>query len=142
MRVIYPPHPSVVGRNFAFRDWYKGVSRLHQPYISEVYRSAVPPEDLVVAVSVPIEDEQGKPMGIVMAAFALDTISRQLVGTKLAGEWTISLVDQNGHLSAHPGIDPHSPPVDLTNYAPTQAMRKGQSGDGTFVRDGKTYYAR
>jgi len=142
MRVIYPPHPSVVGRNFAFRDWYKGVSQKQAPYISEVYRSAVPPQDLVVAVAVPIEGEQGKPIGIVMATFSLDTISQQLVGTKLAGEWTISLVDQNGHLSAHPGIDPHSPPVDLTNYAPIQQMRKGQSGDGTFVRDGQSFYAR
>ena len=44
-------------------------------------------------------------MGILMAPCALDTMSQELVETKLEGGWTISLVDQNGHLSARPNID-------------------------------------
>jgi hypothetical protein len=36
------------------------------------------------------------------------------VETKIEGAWTISLVDQRGHLSARPNIDSSSPPIDLT----------------------------
>lgn len=142
MRVIYPPRPGMINQNFAHRDWYRGVSQRYQPYISEVHRTAVPPQDLVVAAAVPIEDERGKPIGILMAAYGLDTVSRQLVGTEMGGEWSISLVDQNGHLAARSGIDPHSPPVDLTAYGPVQQMQSGQSGNGTFVRDGNSLFTR
>src|SRR6266853_2849503 len=31
MRAVYPPQPSVLNHNFAFRDWYKGVARDWKP---------------------------------------------------------------------------------------------------------------
>ena len=74
MRAITPPD-SVVGRNFAYRDWYRGVTANWQPYVSEVYRTAVERNLLVVAVSVPIRDEKGKPTGILMATYALDQLA-------------------------------------------------------------------
>ena len=99
MRAIYPAQPTVVNQNFAYRDWYKGVSGQWQPYVSEIYETAVTPHQLVVAIAVPIRDNEGKPIGILMAPYALNTISRWLGETKLEGAWTISLVDQKGHLS-------------------------------------------
>src|SRR5579862_840351 len=108
MRAIYPPQPALVNRNFAYRDWYKGLAHEWKPYVSEVYQSAVPPNPLVVAIAVPIEDDQGKAIGILMAAYDLDAISQDLVNTKLDGEWTISIVDQSGRLAARPNIDSHA----------------------------------
>jgi PAS domain S-box-containing protein len=140
MRAIYPPQPALLNQNFAYRDWYKGVSRQWKPYISEVYQSAVPPHMLVVAITVPVEDESGEPMAILMSAYALDTISRLLVETKLESGWIISLVDQNGHLSAHPSIDSFSAAVDLNGYEPVKQLRTGQAGNGRFVRDGNAFF--
>jgi len=77
-----------------------------------------------------------------MAPYTLDTMSRHLVETKFDGAWTISLVDQNGHLSAYPNIDSYSPPVDLHRYEAVKQMRTGQAGNGIFVRDGNTFFAR
>ena len=142
MRAIYPPQPTLLSQNFAYRDWYKGVARQWNPYVSEVYQTAVAPHQLVVAIAVPVLDDAGKPMGILMAPHALDTMSRELVETKLEGGWTISLVDQNGHLSAHPNIDSYSAPVDLSGYEPVKQLRASQSGQGTFVRDGNSFFAR
>ena len=142
MRAIYPPQPTLLSQNFAYRDWYKGVARQWNPYISEVYQTAVAPYQLVVAIVVPVRDDAGKPIGILMAPRALDTMSRQLVETKLEGGWTISLVDQNGHLSAHPNIDSYAAPVDLSGYGPVKQLRASQSGHGTFVRDGNSFFTR
>src|SRR5258708_29354702 len=132
--VVSPPDKSVIGMNFAYRNWYKGVTGQWQPYVSEAYRSAIPPYELVVAIVVPVKGDDSKPMGILMGTFALDAISQRLMETKLEGGWTISLVDQNGHLSARPKIKSFSPLVDLSGYAPVKQMRTGQAGNGTFQR--------
>jgi len=140
MRGIYPPQPALLNRNFEFRNWYKGIAGRWKPYVSEVYQTAVPPYQLVTAIVVPVMDDGGKPIGILMAPFALDALSRQLLNTKLEGGWTISLVDQGGHLSARPNIDSFSPAVDLTAYEPVKQTRAGLAGNGTFGRDGTTFF--
>jgi PAS domain S-box-containing protein len=142
MRAVYPPQPSVVNRNFAFRDWYKGVARDWKPYVSEVYQTAVPPYQLVVAIAVPVRDKEGKPVGILMAPYTLETMSRRLVAIKMQGAWTISLVDQHGYLSARPNINSYSAPINLNAYEPVKLMLAGNAGHGTFVRDNDTFFAR
>ena len=142
MRAIYPPSPTMVGEKFSFRDWYKGIAAQWKPYVSEVYRSAVPPYKMVVAVAVPVRDDAGKPVGIIMAASAVDSISQLLVETNLDQAWMISLVDQNGHLSARPNIDPQAQRVELDDYAPVQLLRAGNAGNGTFSRGGNMFFTR
>ena len=132
LRAIYPPDEGVMNRNFAFRDWYKGVSRNWEPYVSEVYQTAVQPLELVVAVAVPIKDAQGQPIGILMAPYALDTISSWLRRIQELGAQTVSVADQNGHLLAHPAIDVFQPPVDVSAYAPVRRTLAGESGAGVF----------
>jgi hypothetical protein len=53
---------------------FRGISDLH------------PPHQQVVAIAVPITDDAGKPVGILMAPITLDTMSRKLVQTKLVGD--------------------------------------------------------
>jgi len=139
LRAIYPPQPNLLGKNFAYRDWYKGVARRWDPYVSEVYQSSVYPNQLVVAIAVPLRDDGGEPIAILMAPCPVDTMSRQLVGTKLENGWTISLVDQRGHLSARPNIDSHAAAVDLSSYEPVKRMEGGGSGYGIFARGRDTF---
>ncbi len=142
MRAIYPPHPALLGQSFAWRDWYKGMASQWKPYVSEVYQTAVSPVAMVVAVAVPLRDETGKPIGILMAASGLDSISQSLVETDLDGAWTISLVDQHGHLSARPNIDPQAERVELGNYEPVKRLHAGNAGNGMFARAGNTFFTR
>ena len=141
-RASYPSKPANLNQNFAYRDWYRGVSGQWTPYISEVYQTANAPYSLVVAIAVPIKDAEGKPIGILMAPFALHTMSRELVQAKPEGAWTISLVDQNGHLATGPHLDSYSPPVDLKGYEPVKQVRARNAGNGTFGRDGITFFTR
>ncbi len=138
---IYPLQPALLNHNFAFRDWYKGIANQWKPYVSEVYQTAVSPYQLVTAIAVPVMDDAGRPIGILMAPFTLDTLSQQLLQTKLDGGWTISLVDQRGYLSARPNIDSFSPAIDLSGYEPVKKAQAGLAGDGSFTRDGTSFFA-
>ena len=140
LRAIYPPQPQLMNQNFAYRDWYQGVTHQWKPYVSEVYQSRVSPFELVVAIAVPVRDNAGRPVAILMAAYALDSISQRLVGTNLEGAWTISLVDRNGHLSARQHLGPNEPLLDLSSYGPVKAALNGYSGAGTFTRDGSRFF--
>jgi PAS domain S-box-containing protein len=142
MRAVYPVQPGTLNRNFAYRDWYKGVSRRWTPYVSEVYQTSIPPYPLVVAIAVPLTDDAGKPVAILMAACAVNTIGRELLDTKLEDGWTISLVDQHGHLSGHHSINPFAAAVDFSSYEPVKRMQSGRSGYGMFGRDGDTFAVR
>jgi PAS domain S-box-containing protein len=139
MRAIYPAQPTVVNQNFARRDWYKGVSGQWKPYVSEIYETAITPHQLVVAIAVPIRDSEGKPIGILMAPYALNTISRWLGETKLDGAWTILLVDQRGHLSSPDEAYP-SAAIDLSGHEPVKLMQSGRTGDGIFTRGNKLVF--
>jgi PAS domain S-box-containing protein len=140
LRAIYPPQPGLLNRSFTYRDWYQGFNRTKKPYISEVYKSAVAPYQLVVAISVPILDEQGKTIGILMGADALDTISQRLVDAHLENGWAILLVDQNGHVAARQNIDAQAAAVNLGKYEPVKQLNAGQSGNGIFLRDGQARF--
>jgi PAS domain S-box-containing protein len=141
MKAIFPSRSELVSRSFAYRDWYAGFIQYKQPYVSEVYKSAVPPYQLVVAIAVPITDEKGEPVGILMGADAVDTISQRLVETRLEGGWTIFLVDQHGHMAARQNIDSHAAVENLADYEPVKRLLAQQSGDGIFARNGGTVFA-
>jgi PAS domain S-box-containing protein len=142
LRGIYPPQPGLLNHNFAFRDWYKGVTKQENPYVSDVYQTAIAPFPLVTAVAVPIKRDSGKAIGILMAPFALHSLSRQLVESKFGDGWTISMVDQAGHLSARLNIDSFGPPVDLNGYEPVKQLLAGRASYGVFSRDGSKFFAR
>ncbi len=141
MRAIYPPQPDLLGQNFANRDWYKGVSRQLRPYISEIYQTAVPPYHPVVANAVPVYDEQGKPIAILMGADTLDTISRKLKETKIEKGWTILLVDQNGHLAAHRSSDPNMVVADSDAREVVERVQAAQDRKASFVRNGEARFS-
>lgn len=142
LRAIYPPEATALNQNFAYRDWYQGITREWKPYVSEAYRMSFPPSEMVVAVAVPMKDDLGKPVGILIGTYGLDTITRQLVGTKLDDGWTISLIDPSGQRLGRANMDSNEPPARLSGYAPVRQMRTGQNGNGTFVRDGKSLFTR
>jgi PAS domain S-box-containing protein len=143
MRAIYPPEPSLLAHNFAFRDWYKGfaANRARTSYVSEVYRTAIPPFPLVAAIVVPITSDAGEPTGVLMAPFALDSLRRRLAETKFHGSWTISVLDQRGQLAIGPRIDPFSAAIDLSQYEPVKAVMAGRAGYGTFSRADNSFFA-
>jgi PAS domain S-box-containing protein len=135
LRAVDPQNTNLIGTNFAFRDWYKGVTRAWSPYVSEVYRTRAAPQQLVVAVAAPIFEGR-KPVGIITTGYTLERISGWL-GETGAEQSTVFVVDQNGHLLAKPGIDTFADPVDMSYLEPVNLARAGRSGSGIFWNRGR-----
>jgi PAS domain S-box-containing protein len=99
MRAIYPPDPGSINKNFAFRDWYKGVVSQSGSYVSEVYKTTVGNHPQVVAVAVPLKNSQGQMIGILMASEKVDTVLKEIHAlTTPQSSSAISLIDQHGHV--------------------------------------------
>ncbi len=133
MRGIAPYDQKLLGQSFAHRDWYKGVANRWQPYVSEVYRPLAAPQSLSVAVAVPIKDDNGKPIGIIAAAYSLQRVSRWL---PTSSNRNIRVVDQKGQLLATPGINVFAPPEDLSGHDVVKKVLAGQEGAGLFNHAG------
>jgi signal transduction histidine kinase/CheY-like chemotaxis protein len=113
---IVPETPSIVGKDFSFRDWYKGVTTQGKPYVSEAYRSQAAGEPLVVAVAAAIwaggdEGEGGRRLGILVAAYRIDTIQTFAERFARTRGVALTVTDQRGVVVA----DPTSPPRRLVS---------------------------
>ncbi|HEX2156514.1 MAG TPA: ATP-binding protein [Actinomycetes bacterium] len=107
---VVPDTPSIVGRDFSFQDWYKGVTATGQPYVSEAYETAATGHARVVGAAVPVRDPagggQGRVLGILVAAYGLDTIQRFVDDYAAAQGIRLTVTDQRGVVLAAPGTSP------------------------------------
>lgn len=118
--VDYPQHPELWGRNLSQRDWYRGVSRDWQPYVSEVYLREIVEPRYVVSVAIPVKNSS-KIIGIVVMQHRLETVQKWVAPVRLGKSGIIYIVDKNGKLVAHPTKDPTLQPH---NYSSVQVVGK------------------
>jgi hypothetical protein len=53
-RYDYPHDPTVIGKDFSFRDWFQGAAATRATYVSAVYNRAALGQPLVVSIATPI----------------------------------------------------------------------------------------
>jgi signal transduction histidine kinase len=109
----WPLDPDVIGQSFAHRDWYRGVVRRREAYVSEIYVRQAAPRIQVVAIAVPIGGGVGPPLGYLVAQYPVSLLSERLAGIRPTGAGAIRLFDQNDHVAAA-SAGPAAEPVDLT----------------------------
>ena len=98
------PSPEMIGKSFAHRDYYQGVSKDWEPYVSEAFKRAVEPKDNVVSVAVPILSSDQRIIGILVLAVKLDAITDWLKEVDVGSGGIIFVVDKKGQLVAHPQL--------------------------------------
>lgn len=107
---ILPATPSIIGDDFSFRDWYRGVTRTGRPYVSEAYRSAVRGHPRVVAAAAPMyargHGGRGPMIAIFVVAYSLDTIQEFANDFARAQGVSLTITDQRGVVIAEPGAAP------------------------------------
>ena len=94
-----PETPEIHGRSYAFRDWYHGVSRGWQPYMSEVYQTDLG-RTLAVALVMPIRDVDEQVIGIIASVQRLDMLREWLLPIQIPGG-DLFVVDRKGQLVFH-----------------------------------------
>lgn len=131
-----PPTPELYGRSFAFRDWYRGVTRERSPYVSRVFRSvtAGAPKTVTVAATVgPRKD----PTAIL--TISLERRTQELV-TRFSGSRDLGLVvtDQGGDVVAASGVSSDEIPSRRDDPLVRAALR-GEAGTRTDGEDIAAY---
>jgi PAS domain S-box-containing protein len=108
---VVPAIPSFVGKDFSFRDWYRGVTTTGRPYVSEAYETAAAGHARVVAAAAPIRapgtgGKPGRVVGLLVAGYDLDRIQRFVSRFAAAQGVRLTVTDQRGVLVAAPSASP------------------------------------
>jgi PAS domain S-box-containing protein len=94
----YPERPEVLGKNFAYRDWYKDVSKEWKSNISDVIQRVVGEKDLAVQISVPFFDEKGEAIGILVNTQRTVVLSNLFKQVPLDPSQSITVTDRKGQI--------------------------------------------
>jgi PAS domain S-box-containing protein len=121
----YPIGRESYGKNFAHRDWYKGVSKNWRPHVSMLYRQLILEKGLAVAVSVPVFDRSGKVIGILSGAQRIAFFAGFIKAIIAETEKSIALLDREGNI-----IFSNAVPYmgQITRYPDARVLEKAVAG--------------
>lgn len=141
--VDYPRGSTIVGRDFAFRDWHRGVSKTGRTYISEVYQTSTRPPHYSVAIATPIRNSQGDILAYLVAHHAIEDLTAWFAEIRPAFAGTLTLIDHQGNPVTRRGVG-NEPPVSLSQEPLIQRLLAGEevseeapdpiTGEKSFIR--------
>lgn len=138
---ITPPAPEAIGKNFSYRDWYKGVQSTGYLYLSEVYQRANEPKYNVVAIAAPILGEDGLLIGIVGFQIRLEYFAEWSKKINTSNFGFISIIDRYGHIISHPKYAPQGSIMDFSSLFVVKNLQKGNGVEVLFNPIEKTKQA-
>lgn len=118
------PDPSLVGRNFAYRDWYLGARRAGGAYVSEAFQLLAPGRPWALAVAAAVRAGNGRISGYVVATMTLTALQEQLDDVLDHHGISVTLVDGRGVTLAAPGDR-----IGLSTSDPRLTGRREDSSD-------------
>ena len=134
LKADVPSLPGMRGLNFASRDWFQGVSRSWQPYVSSVYTRAAAPQLNVVAVAVPVKSTAGQVVGILVLQIRIEKLLEWVAGIDTGAEAFTYIVDSKGQMAFHSKHRDMEKTIDLSATTVVQKLRRGEQG-GEIVFD-------
>ena len=135
---IVPPTPSIVGDDFSYRDWYRGVTSTGRPYVSEAYVSRAAGRPKVVAVATPVvaagPGRERKRVAILVAAYRLRAVNAFVERFSDPETVAFGVTDQRGAVLADSTEDGRGGLVSRSSDPGVAAALAGRSG--TLESDG------
>jgi PAS domain S-box-containing protein len=128
LMVDVPELPGVRGRNFAFRDWYKGVRQNWLPYVSDIYKRAAAPEYNVIAISIPVKAEDQTIIAVLVLQLRLNALLQWAQDLDVGRSGFVYVVDRQGHGVAPLGSAAENEMVDLSGVPAVQKALNGERG--------------
>ncbi|MBI1977969.1 MAG: PAS domain S-box protein [Candidatus Omnitrophica bacterium] len=123
--VDFPHDPLVIGRNFSYLDWHRGVSKVGQTYVSEVYLRDAEPRRYIIAIASPIRNHQGVKIGYLVAQHAIENLSAWLSRMRGTFAGSLVLIDHNGNLAVRHGLL-GDPPLNVIDNHLVQKVLAGR----------------
>lgn len=121
-------NPSVIGQSRADKDWFKGVSKKWQPYVSEIYLRGAEPRINVMAVAAPIRDAAQNVVGVLVLQIKLGDIVDWLREAGPDAPAFMYVVDQRGNVLGHPSHPVQGQITNYSNFSIVQKVLRGESG--------------
>ena len=97
----YPASGAIIGADYSYRDWYKGVSRSWTPYISQFFLTDLTPQTYVFAIAIPVRSAAGNVIGILVMLLKPEFIKNSLSIVSAFGGVTY-LVNSKGVIIYYP----------------------------------------
>ncbi|MCK6473314.1 MAG: response regulator [Armatimonadetes bacterium] len=124
----FPRAPESLGKNFADRDWFKGISSNWQPYVSNVYRRNAEANPLLVAIAAPIFDPKDhRVAGCLVTQIRLEGIASIFRSVEVGKGGHVLLLDHTGAVITHPKVDLQARRYD--EYAASSPVLSAQRGE-------------
>lgn len=123
-----PPVPTVHGVNFAYRDWYRGVSRNWTPYVSNAYTRSAAPVANVVAVAAPVRVGGGSIAAILVIQVRLNAIVSWTRSIHIGNGGVVYVVDRRGTVAAHPKLALEGGLRDFSTFPAVERLLRGDAG--------------
>ena len=95
-RYTYPIEPSVIGMNFSYRDWFKGLIASGHPYVSSAIVTKEASHTLAVTVTDFIRGVDGRPIAVLGINYSLQSISTFAASAGRAQGITLRVTDRVG----------------------------------------------
>lgn len=93
----------LLGRNFAYREWYAGARGSEGAHVSAPFRLLTPDMPWAIAVSGAVRNRAGEPVGFVVATLVLSGLQAETEEVLAHEGVTATLVDRRGLVVASPG---------------------------------------
>jgi signal transduction histidine kinase len=116
------------GRNFADRDWFRGVSRDWKPFVSGVYERVAQPRRTVFAVAVPVRDRAGAPTGILVLQIYVERFFDWAGAIDVGPAGRVLVVDASGMAAFDSRRSAGTAPADLSGHPAVARLMAGASG--------------
>lgn len=131
----YTVQLDLIGRNLSNRDWYKGVSKIRKPYVSEFYLRLAEPKRYLFSIAIPIKTERREVVGILVLQPEADYIKNALSHMPVIKGQKVYLIDKKGNLIYH---SDHTVDriIDFSGIPVVQKVLRGEDGIETMKQDG------
>jgi PAS domain S-box-containing protein len=128
--VVNPEFPEVLGKNFAYRDWYKNLLKDRKLYISDAYMRVVGENDLAIAISVPFFNERRDMIGILANIQRTIGLNKIIQRALLDPGSSVSVTDRKGNMvySSRYTFD-----KEITPYPFYNEIRKAKAGKNQLI---------
>lgn len=131
----YDVQPELIGKDVSDRDWYKGVSKSWQPYVSEFHLRLAEPKRYIFAIAIPIKTERREVVGILVLQPEADYVKNALSHMPVTKGQQGYLIDKKGNLIFHSdyAVDRI---IDFSGISVVQKVLRGEDGLETIKQDG------
>ena len=127
----YPEDRMVIGKNFSYRDWYQGVSRNWEPYVSDFYLRFAQPQKCLFAIALPIRGADNIVVGVLVLQTPENYIQEAIGHIVVPKSQKVYVVDKKGGL-VYPPDYLADRIVDFTDFPAVSDVINGRSGVETL----------